>query len=131
MEWNEQQGSLRTGIYEIEYSRGMQQTTLHKTARRSMQTYKPPCWLYPTASGVTINYRFEQGYHTFSKTTFHTFSIPFWYWTSISSIIFIFTKFYSRNTMRRTSAKLSSAVMNKIWINKWMNLELSLLFQNF
>ena len=48
--------------------------------------------------------------------------------TLIPSLIFIFRKFYSWNTMQKTFAKLSSAVKNKIWINKWLNLKFPYFF---
>jgi len=63
-----------------------------------------------------------QGSHIFSKTIFHTFSIPNEK-TSMPSLVFIFSKFCSWNAMQKTPAKLSSVAKNKIWINKWLNLE--------
>ena len=48
----------------------------------------------------------QQASHTFSKSIFHTSSIPNWI-TLIPSFSFIFWKFYWWNTMQKTSAKLS------------------------
>jgi len=63
-----------------------------------------------------------QGSHTFSKIIFQTFSILIEK-TLIPSFTFTFPKFYSWNTMQKTSAKLLSAVKKKNWINKRLNLE--------
>ena len=66
-----------------------------------------------------------------------TFSILFQYLFSnnledlIPPLIFIFRIFYSWNTMKKTSAELWSPVKNKNWINKWLNLRISILFQYF
>ena len=64
-----------------------------------------------------------------------TFSILFQYrfnaeWKifSIASPLFVFPNFQSWSTLQKAPAKLSLAVKNKIWINKWLNLEL---FQYF
>jgi len=43
---------------------------------------------------------------------------------TVPSFSFIFRKFYLRNAVQKTSAEPSSAVNNKIPINKWLNLEL-------
>ena len=44
-------------------------------------------------------------------------------WKNLTpSLMSIFPKFYSWNTMQTRFANLSSAVKNKIWINKWLNL---------
>ena len=40
----------------------------------------------------------------------------------IPSLTFIFQIFDSWNTMQKASEKLSTAVKNKIWVKKWMNL---------
>jgi len=50
----------------------------------------------------------------FSKTIFHTFSI-LREKTLIPSLIFVFPKYYSWNTMTKTSTKLPSLEKNKIW----------------
>jgi len=54
----------------------------------------------------------RQGSHNFQKT----FIILFYLGTLTPSVIFICPKFWSWNTMQKTSAKLSSTVKNKIWI---------------
>jgi len=47
-------------------------------------------------------------------------------WKSFNTITYLnFPKFYSWNTMQKTSAKLSWVVKNKFWINKWLNLVFS------
>ena len=76
---------------------------------------------------------FTQGPTHFQKP----FSIPFEYIfntnekTLMPSLIFIFRKFYSWNTMQKTAAKLSSAVKNKIWKKQMDEFGIFILFQYF
>jgi len=69
----------------------------------------------------------SQGSPSFSKTI----SILFQYHAKMKkktkitftlSLISICLKFYSWNTVQKTSAKPSWELKNKIWINKWLNL---------
>ena len=70
---------------------------------------------------------YAQDSHTVSTTIFHTFSMRNEK-TLTPSLIFIYPKFYSWNKMQKNFANLSSAVTNKIWINKWLNLEFPYFF---
>ena len=63
--------------------------------------------------------------------SFSILSLNAKYKTLISSLIFIFTKFCSWNTMQRTSTKLSSALKNKIRIKTTAKFGISILFQKF
>jgi len=67
------------------------------------------------------------GSHTFSKTIFHTFSIlNEKNFATITYLHFCKTVFMEYN--KKSSAKLSSAVKNKIWIDKWLYWEFMHLF---
>jgi len=65
--------------------------------------------------------RFPHIFENHFPYLFNTFSILIEI-HSIPPLIFIFPKFDSRNTTQKSSAKLSSEIKNKIWINKWLNL---------
>jgi len=71
--------------------------------------------------------QYYQGSFTLPNNIFHTFSILNEK-NLIPSLVIIFPKFYSQDTMQKPSAKLPSAAKNKILINKWLNLEFPYFF---
>jgi len=80
------------------------------------------CWL---DENIDILLRVPTHFQEPFSTLFQYLCNAKWSW--IASL-FIFSKFYSWNSMQEASAELSSVLKSKIWINWWLNLKFPYFF---